>query len=39
MITPSAISPDLGGLLRRADPEADRDRDLRLGLGRGDQLG
>ena len=30
---------DLGRLLRRADPEADRDRDLGLRLGRGDQLG
>ena len=39
MITPSATSPDLGRLLRGADPEADRDRDLRLRLGRGDQLG
>ena len=39
MITPSAISTDLGGLLGRADPEADRDRHLGLGLDRGDELG
>ena len=39
MITPSAISPDLGRLRGGADPEADRDRDLGVRLGRGDQLG
>ena len=39
MITPSAIRPTSRGLRRGADPEADRDRHLRLGLGRGDQVG
>ena len=39
MITPSAISPTSRRLLGGADPEADRDRDLGIGLGRRDQLG
>ena len=38
-MTPSAISPDLGRLLRGADPETNCDRDLRVGLGRGDEIG